>query len=115
MPEVNETITAHKEKKIGASKALQGDETLKSDVLSSKEKTWVTGDSRLFQALIERADLLYITQVNGVFDCDEEFPSFESKFALIKRSSIQKENGTEFQYQVWKNRKLLSAANLQES
>lgn len=72
--------------------------------------TWVLGGSQLFESLLDKADELYITQVNGDFKCTKFFPAFESKFVLTGKSKILKENGTEFQYQVWKNKRLLTAA-----
>ena len=81
--------------------------------LAQDTLTWVLGGSHLFESTIDQADELYITQVNGDFNCTKFFPKFEDKFVLIKRSAIQKENGTEFQYQVWKNKRLLTATELE--
>lgn len=83
--------------------------------LSEKALTWVLGGSKLFNAYLDKADELYITQVNGDFNCTKHFPSFEKKFTLIAKSCIKKENGTEFQYQVWKNNRLLTARDSEKS
>lgn len=80
--------------------------------LAENTLTWVLGGSALFKSAIEFADELYITQVNGDFKCTKFFPKFEDRFYLVKRSVIKKENGTEFQYQIWKNKKFLMAAQL---
>lgn len=83
--------------------------------LNSKSLTWVLGGSQLFESLLDRADELYITQVNGNFHCTKFFPAFEEKFTLVRKSAIHKENGTEFQYQVWKNKRNLLTTDLQQS
>lgn len=80
--------------------------------LQQNTLTWVLGGSQLFESLIDKADELYITQVNGDFNCTKFFPSFENKFVLVKRSPIQKENGTEFQYQIWRAKRLLTTTEL---
>ena len=83
--------------------------------INSKALTWVLGGSQLFDSVLDKADELHITQVNGSFGCTKFFPAFEEKFVLVKRSAIKKENGTEYQYQVWKNKRLLSASDLQNT
>lgn len=75
--------------------------------LNQKALIWVLGGSQLFEATIDKADELYITQVCGDFNCTKFFPEFSNKFYLHSRSKIHKENGIEFQYQVWKNKKYL--------
>ena len=70
--------------------------------------TWVLGGSVLFESALPYADELYITQVNGNFHCTKFFPSFEKDYVLVKKSSIKKENGTEFQYQIWRSKRLAS-------
>lgn len=83
--------------------------------LSESPLTWVLGGSQLFSQYLDRADELHITQINGDFNCTKHFPSFEKKFTLVAKSPIKKENGTEFQYQVWKNNRLLTARDSEKS
>lgn len=73
--------------------------------LKSNELVWVLGGAALFNSLIEQADELWITQVNGDFGCTKFFPRFEDSFYLWKRKPIKRENGIDFQYQIWKNKK----------
>jgi len=80
--------------------------------LKENTLTWVLGGSKLFESTIDVADELYITQVNGDFKCTKFFPSFENKFVLISKSVIKKENGIEFQYQIWQNKRLLTTGDL---
>lgn len=79
--------------------------------VKQKGLTWAIGGSKIFESLIDKADELYITQVNGDFECTKFFPAFENKFTLVSRSKIYKENGTEFQYQIWRSNKLLRTAD----
>lgn len=66
---------------------------------------WVLGGSGVYEAALPYADELYITQVCGMFNCTKFFPSFGEQFELMSTKKIKKENGIEFQYQVWENKK----------
>lgn len=91
------------------SKALGGDLELKTDVdtfLQQRRNVWLVGSSELYNTAINYADELYITQLNGVFGFDEEFPSFENDFVLYSKSKIKRHNGTEYQHQVWKRKSI---------
>jgi dihydrofolate reductase len=74
--------------------------------LAKRRNVWVLGGSGVFEAAIKYADRLYITQVDGNFNCTKFFPSFGHEFELIEKSKIHKENGTLFQYQVWQRKGL---------
>ena len=76
--------------------------------LENKRCTWVLGGSKLFESLLNKADELYITQVNGDFQCIVFFPAFEKDFHLVAKSKIKTENGIDFQYQIWRSNRLLS-------
>lgn len=43
------------------------------------EEIMVIGGATLYQQLIHKADILYLTHINGAFDADTFFPSFNSK------------------------------------
>lgn len=77
-------------------------------LLSQKLDTWVIGGQGVFEAALPYADELYITQVNGMFDCTKFFPSFEKDFTLVAKSPIKEENGIEYQYQIWRANRLLT-------
>lgn len=59
-------------------------------------------DPDRFDELINEASELYITQLCSDFECKDFFPQFETKFRLMKRGNIKKENGVEYQHQIWK-------------
>lgn len=67
---------------------------------------WVAGTSKLYEQAMPYADQLFITQINGIYNCDIFFPKFEDKFVPIKRSRIFLENGFEYQHQIWVKREL---------
>lgn len=59
-------------------------------------------DPDRFDELIEQADELYITQLCSDLDCKKFFPHFENDFRLAKKSPIKRENGLEYQHQLWR-------------
>ena len=69
-------------------------------------------DPDRFDELIDQANELYITQLCSDLDCKKFFPHFENDFRLTKRGSIKRENGLEYQHQVW--RRLTRAQNTEE-
>lgn len=66
---------------------------------------WVVGGSGVFKEAIPLADYLYITQVEGDFNCTKFFPKFGDDFEMIRSSKILTENGYKYQYQIWQNKK----------
>jgi dihydrofolate reductase len=78
----------------------------------SRPNIWVVGGSKLYEQALPYADQLFITQINGLFECDSYFPKFEDNFVLRKRSRILNEHGIEFQHQLWVNKSL---ANTQDA
>lgn len=60
-----------------------------------------------FTDQLENADVLYITQVEGFFDSEQEFPSFEKTFTLRKQGVIKRKNGVRYQHQTWTPKKVL--------
>ena len=73
--------------------------------VTKSASVWVVGGSQLYARLIGQADELYITQVNGLFDGNGEFPAFEKDFTMISKTKIKKENSHLYQFQVWERKK----------
>jgi dihydrofolate reductase len=67
----------------------------------NKEDIWVAGGGQIFEVALSYATHLYLTRVEGDFDCDIFFPAFEDKFQLTHSEPTQVENGIAFQYQIW--------------
>lgn len=55
-----------------------------------------------FDELINSASELHITQLSTEVHSRKQFPHFEHAFKLVKRGAIKRENGFEYQNQIWK-------------
>jgi dihydrofolate reductase len=70
---------------------------LDDDYLMSKENIWVIGGSQIYDIFIDVVDELYVTHVNGTFECDVWFPRIDSE--KWKGEPIREiEGGTIFKY-----------------
>lgn len=67
---------------------------------------WVKNGLTIQKELLNHIDELYITQIDGGFDCKEFFPSFEKDFVMTAKGKIKQENNILFQHQVWRARRL---------
>ena len=68
------------------------------------EEVFVIGGGRIFNEAIAHPDCtkLYITEIDGVFNCDTFFPAFSKEdFKEISRSETHTENGISFQFVVY--------------
>lgn len=70
------------------------------------DNLWLFGGAGLFTQTIQYADELYVTQLDGDFDCTRFFPQYKDDFELVRQSPPQLENGISFRYQVWKRKTL---------
>ena len=52
-------------------------DVLNDDYLMSKGNTWVIGGAQIYESFINIVDELYVTHVNGSFDCDTFFPGID--------------------------------------
>lgn len=68
---------------------------------SNQGEVWVAGGGQIFKQALPYATHLYLTQVEGDFDCDIFFPEFKDKFVLVEEGPEQIENGIKFRYQLW--------------
>jgi len=67
----------------------------------TKEDVWVIGGGQIFAASLEQADELYLTHVQGDFNCTVFFPEFEDKFVLSSESKTYTENNLIFRFSVY--------------
>lgn len=65
---------------------------------------WVLGGGSIFAQTLQFATELYLTRVEGDYDCDIFFPEFEDKFMLEIQTKTQTENNINFRFEVWKKR-----------
>jgi len=71
----------------------------------AKEDVWVIGGAGLFASVLDLADELYITRVEGDFKCTKFFPKFEQDFTLAEQSKPSTENDIIFHFEIWKKNK----------
>lgn len=69
-------------------------------VTDFKENLWVIGGAEIFAETLKYADELYLTQVDGDFNCDRFFPDYSS-FKLKKTEGPYSENNLSFSYQLY--------------
>ena len=60
---------------------------------------------------LSTVEVLYITQLEGFFDSEQELPSFERDFALRKQTAIKRKNGVRYQHQTWTRKNTLELRN----
>jgi dihydrofolate reductase len=66
---------------------------------SGEKEVFVIGGASIYKQLIKFTDRLYLTVVEGVFDCDTFFPDY-SDFKKITSSVKDSENGIGFVYKI---------------
>ncbi len=76
---------------------------------NTKDDIWVGGGAALFANTLDLADELYLTWLDGDFDCTKFFPEFEDSFELVSESVPQIENGIQYRYQVWRRKHATSS------
>lgn len=72
--------------------------------LDEHPDVWVIGGAGVFAEVINQADELYISRVQGDFKCTKFFPKFEHDFILVEKSSPHKENGITFHFEIWRRK-----------
>jgi dihydrofolate reductase len=62
---------------------------------------WVIGGPGLFNQTLDLADELYLTRIEGDFNCSKFFPEFSDKFEIKSSEASITENGIEFHFEIW--------------
>ena len=80
---------------------------------SDVEKCFVAGGGMLYKECLSHPNchLLYLTEVQAIFDCDTFFPEYEQMFELQSCSLVYQENDLDYCYKVYrqKNNKALES------
>lgn len=63
---------------------------------------WLIGGAKLFGDLLARADELWLTQLDGDFQCTKFFPEFSDAFAVEDDDGPHSENDITFHFRTWK-------------
>lgn len=74
---------------------------LRAFIHNQTEDTWVIGGGDVFSQLLPYATHLYITRIEGDFECDTFFPEFEDIFTMKESSDWHQENGYTFRNELW--------------
>jgi dihydrofolate reductase len=92
--------------------AVAGDETVRRGferitdarafLQNAQEDIWVWGGAGLIATTLDLIDELYITQIEGDFNCTKFFPEYKQEFVLASASEPVTENGTTYRFEVWK-------------
>lgn len=66
-------------------------------------RVFVIGGGEIYRLGAEHAACrrVYLTRVEGTFDCDAFFPQLGSEFTLIEASERHEENGVGYVFQTW--------------
>jgi dihydrofolate reductase len=67
----------------------------------SQELVWVIGGAGLFEASLDEADELFITQLDADFHCTKFFPTFSGNFELVSSLGPYEENDISFLFEIW--------------
>jgi dihydrofolate reductase / thymidylate synthase len=70
-------------------------------------KCFVIGGASIYSKAIEHSacHLLYLTEIEAIFDCDLFFPPFLDRFALLSQSDQQVENGIKYSFRVYERQR----------
>jgi dihydrofolate reductase len=71
---------------------------------STSEDIWNIGGPGLLNSTMDLLDEIYITQLEGDFNCTKFLHEYKDKFKLKSESKPIRENGISYVYQVWVKR-----------
>jgi dihydrofolate reductase len=74
---------------------------LQAFLISFQEDLWIAGGGQVFAQVLPDATKLYLTRLEGDFDCDVFFPEFEPTFRRVRAEEPQVENSITFHYELW--------------
>lgn len=72
---------------------------------------WIIGGAEIFAQTLDAADELYITKVEGEFDCDRFYPLYEDRFEVVNQSERKQQNGVGFTFCVYRRRESLGVTS----
>ncbi len=71
---------------------------------SFQDPIWNIGGAKLFASTIDLADELFLTRVQGTFQCTKFFPEFKTNFDRISSTKPITEHGITFHFEIWHRR-----------
>jgi dihydrofolate reductase len=73
-------------------------------IQEAKGDVWNAGGAILFESTFDLADELYLTQLEGDFDCTKFFPAYEQEFTKVLEDEPITENGITYRFTVWQRK-----------
>lgn len=66
----------------------------------ANQDVWIVGGESVYEQIMnaDKADELYITDIDADFGCDQFFPEYEAKFHVEDKSEDLEQNGFRFNY-----------------
>lgn len=92
---LNYVITSQPEKVAGPVRTV----TKIESVLTQHDDVWVIGGAKLYAAMIDQANELYVTRIAADYSCNTFFPNIPDIFSLVWQDKPQQENGDTFWYE----------------
>lgn len=71
--------------------------------LAQHHDVWIIGGSELYAQTLDRADELYITEIEHDFNCDTFYPDY-TEFEAVSSGNLLEENHTQFSFKMYKHR-----------
>jgi dihydrofolate reductase len=80
-------------------------ETIINKIQSATEKPiWIIGGRQIYEQFLPYCDSVYLTKINGDFQCDVHFPSdtLHTHFVLESKNDPIIDNNTMIHYEIWR-------------
>lgn len=98
LPDRRNIVASHTLKKVGAGFELISN--LEAFLLETNEDIWIIGGAELYRTALKYCQELYLTHVEGDFNCDRFFPTYDN-FMLKEKSPVHEQNGHRFYYAIY--------------
>ncbi len=97
---INYVATSNKDEKLRA--GFEPVYDAREFIKNAKDDVWNLGGAGVIASTFDLIDELYITQLEGDFNCTKFFPEYEQEFEKVSESEPLTENGITFRFTVWK-------------
>jgi len=107
----NIVLTANPNYQNDSAIVCVGLEQLKKQLANFNDKDiWISGGAMLYNLFLDQCEKIYVTKINQVFDADRSFKNLDAdpNFQLLSTSKTYYENGVNFNFCIYKNKKINS-------
>lgn len=102
LPNRHNLVASHQDTKLRPGFDLVTD--ARAYLRKAQEDIWVIGGAGLFTETLDLADELYLTRVQGDFQCTKFFPEFESAFERVSKGEPITESDIMYWFEVWRRK-----------